>query len=100
MVVPDIMSDLSLVPVDYEPDFPDVSLVPVDHDPLHVDSAVHQPSVPPAPVQDPLPQSQPVNPKQQAAMESDQPDFDAPAVGLRTPTNQRSRMDKGYFDGR
>ena len=28
------MSDFSLVPVDYQPDFGDISFVPVDHDPF------------------------------------------------------------------
>jgi len=33
------MSDFSLVPVDYQPDFGDVSLIPVDHDPFSADGS-------------------------------------------------------------
>ncbi|WP_172627022.1 NucA/NucB deoxyribonuclease domain-containing protein [Bradyrhizobium ivorense] len=34
------MSDFSLVPVDYQPDFSDVSFIPVDHDPFGGDGTV------------------------------------------------------------
>jgi hypothetical protein len=36
------MSDVSLVPVDHQPDFEDVSLVPVDHDPFSADGVTQQ----------------------------------------------------------
>jgi hypothetical protein len=38
-----IMPDYSLVPVAHQPDFSDVSLVPVDYDPFGADGAVQQP---------------------------------------------------------
>jgi hypothetical protein len=37
-----MMSDFSLVPVDYQPDFGDVSLVPVDYDPFSGNGATQQ----------------------------------------------------------
>lgn len=37
------MSDVSLVPVDHQPDFENVSLVPVDHDPFSDDGVTQQP---------------------------------------------------------
>ena len=36
------MSDVSLVPVDHQPDFENVSLVPVDHDPFSANGVTHQ----------------------------------------------------------
>lgn len=52
------MDDVSLVPVEHQPDFEDASLVPVDHDPFSADGATQ-----PAPSQQA--QSQPAQPRPQ-----------------------------------
>lgn len=52
------MSDVSLVPVDHQPDFEDVSLVPVDHDPFSADGVTPQ-------AQSQQTQSQPAQPPPQ-----------------------------------
>ena len=54
------MSDVSLVPVEYQPNFEDVSLVPVDHDPFSEDGVTQQAQSQPA-------QTQPAQPQQPAA---------------------------------
>jgi hypothetical protein len=59
------MDDVSLVPVEYQPDFESVSLVPVDHDPFSADG-VAQPA-----------------PSQQAQSEPTQPPPPQPATGVQ-----------------
>ena len=69
------MSDYSLVPVDYQPDFDDYSLVPVDYDPFAADGVAQQSQIQQA-------QAQPQGPpQQQPATGAGQPDAGAPAAG-------------------
>ena len=53
------MSDVSLVPVDHQPDFENVTLVPVDHDPFGDSGTVQQAPTPLAQISIQPPQSQP-----------------------------------------
>lgn len=72
------MADVSLVPVDHQPDFSDVSLIPVDHDPFSADE-VTQP-VQAQPEQPQPGQNQPSRPPQQPATGPDLPDVGAPLI--------------------
>jgi hypothetical protein len=75
------MSDYSLVPVDYQPDFGNVSLVPVDHDPFIEEGEAHEAQTPLGQAQ----QAQTATPEQ--VDQSQQP---APVVRLyvgRPPNN-------------
>ena len=58
------MDDVSLVPVEHQPDFENVSLVPVDHDPFSADGVTQQ------------------APSQQAQSEPAQPPPQQPATGV------------------
>jgi hypothetical protein len=73
------MSDFSLVPVDYLPDFSGVSLIPVDHNPFIADG-VMQPAQA-QPVQPQPAQNQPPRPPQQPATGPDLPNVGAPLIG-------------------
>src|SRR5450756_1198053 len=68
------MSDYSLVPVDYLPEFEGVSLVPVDYNPFSADGTTQPTQPQPA-------QNQPARPPQQPATGPDLPDVGAPLIG-------------------
>ena len=83
------MAEYSLVPVDYQPDFPGVSLVPVDHDPFGAGGATQPP---PLQLAQPVLQSaqpQPASPRpgsstQQPPTGVGQPNVVASTVGAQT----------------
>ncbi len=73
------MSDYSLVPVDYQPDFEDVSLVPVEHDPFSEDGEAQQ-----AQAQAQTPPAQPLDQPQQpqsSATKNDPSNIGPPLIG-------------------
>jgi hypothetical protein len=82
------VSDYSLVPVDYQPDFSDFSLVPVDYDPFSVDGVNQQ-----AP-------GQPGGPPQRSASGVGRPDDGQPANDVQTATPGESYdADSGSANG-
>jgi hypothetical protein len=84
------MSDHSLVPVDYQPDFENVSLVPVDYNPFGADGVMQQAQgQQPQPAQ-PEPQGQPPQPV---------PGVDRPGINGPAPGNDPGASSDGAVGG-
>ncbi|VIO77371.1 hypothetical protein [Bradyrhizobium ivorense] len=83
-----IMSDFSLVPVDYQPDFTDVSFIPVDHDPFSADGAT-QPG-----------EARPENQAPPLATGAGQPGAGTSSVDVSAPmpASEKSRVDWAHLN--